>query len=116
MATNRVKETGNRLSLPVPDGTVSGDPLVIGDLPCVAVVDKSEWTTGDASVQTDGTFLLAVKGEDGSGNAAVSVGEAVYIDTDGELNVDLTNGKKFGYALEAVNSGATATIEVKIGY
>lgn len=116
MATNRVRETGNRLSLPVPDGTESGDPLVIGELPCVAVTDADAWTEGAASVQTDGTFRFPVKGEGPGGNEAVSVGEIVYIDTDGEMNTDETNGKRFGYALEAVDSGATAEIEVKVGY
>lgn len=116
MATNRVREKATRLALPVPVGTLSGDPLVLGGLPCVAVVDRSAWTEGEASVQTDGSFTLAVKGENAAGDAAIGVGDILYIDTDGELNADATNGKRFGYALEAVASGATTDIEVKIGY
>lgn len=116
MATNRVKETANRLALPVPDGTISGDPLVLGDLPCVAVTDQDEWTEGEASVQTDGSWRFEVKGEGPGGNEAISVGERIYIDTDGEMNTDETNGKPFGYALEAVASGETKEIEVKVGY
>lgn len=116
MATNRVKEKGTRLALPVPSGTVSGDALVIGALPCVAVTDRDEWTAGEASVQTDGTWTFPVKGEDAAGNAAIALGAILYIDTDGEINVDATNGKRFGYALEAVASGATVDIEVKVGY
>lgn len=116
MATNRKREKGNRLSLPVPEGTLSGDPLVIGALPCVAVVDRSAWTPDAASVQTDGTWILEVKGEGPGGNEAITLGEILYIDTDGELNTDETNGTRFGYALEPVDSGATAEIEVKVGY
>lgn len=114
MATNREKATGTRLYLTVPEGTESGDPLVIGAMPCVALTDRD--ADGKATVQTDGTFRLSVHGEDGSGNAAIALGAALYVDTDGELNVDATNGKRFGYALEAVGSNVTATIEVKIGY
>jgi len=33
-----------------------------------------------------------------------------------KLNKDNTNGVRFGYALAAVSSGATATIRVKLGY
>lgn len=113
MATNREKESANRLSLPVPDGTESGDPLVIGELACVAVTDKSEWTTGDASVQTDGSFKLEVVGDDGS-PAAIAAGDVVFLDS-GVLSSD-DSGDRFGYALEPVGSGETATIEVKIGY
>lgn len=116
MATNRVREHGTRLALAVPDGTVSGDPLILGGLPCVAVTDQDEWTEGEASVQTDGTWRFPVKGEGPGGNEAISVGEIIYIDTDGEMNTDETNGTRFGYALQAVESGATTEIEVKVGY
>jgi len=119
MAKNRVREDGNRLSLPVPDGTVSGSPLVLGDLPCVAVVNKSEGTTGEASVQTDGTWKLAVKGvTTGGGNSAIGVGDILYLLSTGEVskNSSGAGAKRFGYALQAVSSGATSSIEVKLGY
>lgn len=114
MATNRVREKATRLYLPVPVGTESGDPLVLGALPCVAVTDRD--ADGNASVQTDGSFTFPVVGEGSAGDAAIGVGDIVYIDTDGELNADSTNGDRFGYALEPVDSGATTDIEVKIGY
>lgn len=115
MAKNRVKEKATRLSLPVPDGTKSGDPLVIGQLPCVAVVDKSAWTVGDASVQTDGSWSFNVHGLDSGGNHALAVGDLVYLQNDGTLSAN-TGGKRFGYVLAAVNSGATTLTEVKVGY
>lgn len=111
MAKNRRKEKATRLALPVPDGTVSGDPLVIGDLPCVAVTDESEWTEDEASVQTDGSFVFDVFAD----NAAIDPGDIVYLQNDGSISDD-NGGKRFGYALEAVSNGATTGIEVKIGY
>jgi predicted RecA/RadA family phage recombinase len=119
MAKNRKRESGRRLSLPVPVGTLSGTPLVLGDLPCVAVVNRDEWTTGEASVQTDGTWSLAVKGvTTGGGNSAIGVGDILYLLSTGEVskNSSGAGAKRFGYALEAVSSGATKTIEVKCGY
>ena len=56
---------------------------------------------------------MSVTGADGSGDAAVSVGAVIYDDS-GTLNVDSTNGTEFGVALEAVASGATATINVRL--
>lgn len=119
MAKNRKRERAEHLELPVPVGTLSGTPLVLGDLPCVAVTDKDRWTTGDASVQCDGSFKLAVKGvTTGGGNSAIAVGQILYLLTGGEISANSSGAgaKRFGYALEPVGSGATTTIEVKIGY
>lgn len=124
MATNRVYERGNQLKV-APDlcanATVaSGDPVAVGQLPGVALTDGDDTVAngGEATVQFDGVFDLEVVGtsDDGTTGAAIGVGDIVYIDTDGTLNVDATNGIRFGYALEAVSSGATTTIKVKVGY
>jgi predicted RecA/RadA family phage recombinase len=109
MALNRVREHATRLALPVPDGTESGAPLVIGSLPCVAVTDQDEWTEGEASVQTDGSWRLEV-------GVATDVGDEIFWH-DGNpdtLNKTASGGKHFGYALEA--QGAGGVIEVKVGY
>lgn len=124
MADNRELETGNRLSLNVSavNGSgagnlvKSGDPFTIGDLPCVALTDEST-STGLATCQTDGVFRLNVHGFNASTAAAVSAGAIVYWDDSaGELNLDSSSGKRFGYALEAVSAGATTEILVKVGY
>lgn len=117
MATNEVFEPVGKLSLPVPDGTEAGDALLVFDLiPAVALTDEGAGGNADdhatCAINPAWVFDIPVKGEDGAGNAAVSVGEVVYVDTDGEINVDLTNGTVFGIALEAVSSGATTTIRV----
>ena len=123
MATNRELAEGNQIVLDVSavngSGTgnlvESGDPGAVGQIPFVALGDENT-TSGEASVQTDGVYRLAVYGHDGSSNAAVAAGDIVYWDnTNGELDVD-TGGVRFGYALEAVTSGATTTINVKVGY
>ncbi|MTI82590.1 MAG: DUF2190 family protein [Firmicutes bacterium] len=114
MAKNRVFEDGRYLYVDVPADTVSGDPVVFGDIPGVAEIDRD--SAGKATIDTSGVYSLAVKGKDAAdANAAVSAGDIVYYDG-GDINLDDTNGTRFGYALEAVTSGATATIKVKIGY
>ncbi|KAB2347343.1 DUF2190 family protein [Actinomadura rudentiformis] len=124
MATNRVFEHGNQFEANVSGVTGTGasglvlsdDPVVIGQLPGVALTTEDD--DGMATIQTDGVFDLPVKGET-TVNAAVAVGDIVYYDaaaTPHKLNKDNTNGTRFGYALEAVSSGATTTIRVKVGY
>lgn len=123
MADNRELETGNRLSLDVSGvngsgvGNLvkSGDPFAVGQIPCVALTDED--SAGLATCQTDGVFRLDVHGFNASTATAVTAGAIVYWDDSaGELNVDSTNGVRFGYALEAVSSGATTEINVKVGY
>lgn len=116
MATNRkFKGVPITRDLAVPSGAVSGQPVVDGQIPGVCLIDRK--TDGRATVQLDGTFLLSVKGIDGSGNAAVAEGDILYhtlADTP-PLSKKAT-GVRFGYAEAAVVSAATTTIPVKIGY
>ena len=124
MATNRIFEKGTQLSVVpdlAPNATVaSGDPVAVGQLPGVALTDADDTVAsgGECTVQFDGVFDLEVVGtsDDGTTGAAIAVGDIVFLDTDATLNVDTTNGIRFGYALEAVASGATTTIRVKVGY
>jgi predicted RecA/RadA family phage recombinase len=117
MAKNRVHAVGTHLSLAASDPTTpaSGDPVVVGQLPGVALAD--EHADGTTSIQTDGVFSLSVKGIDGSGNSAVAVGDIVYyVSGDTPKLSKKATGVRFGYAMATVGSGATATIAVKIGY
>lgn len=115
MALNRVLAAGNRLALPVSNTVESGDPVAVGDLPGVAVTDYRA-DDGTASVQTNGVFDLDVKAENGSGNKKVDAGDAVYLQSDGTINIKSGTGVRFGYALVDIASGDTDTIPVKIGY
>lgn len=117
MAKNRVHEHGTQLSLAATDPATpaSGDPVVVGQLPGVALT--AERADGTTSIQTDGVFSLSVKGVDGVGNSAVAVGDLIYyVAADTPKLSKKATGVRFGYALEAVSSGGTSTIKVKIGY
>lgn len=117
MAANRKFPRGAALSLVATDpaAPASGDPVVVGQIPGVALT--AERTDGTTSIQLDGAFDLSVKGIDGSGNSAVAPGDILYyVAADTPKISKKATGVRFGYALEAVGSGATATIAVKVGY
>jgi len=117
VATNTKYMWSDSLPLTCTDPTTpaSNDPVVCGQIPGVALADED--SNGLTTVALNGAFDLSVKGVDGSGNSAVAAGDIIYY-TSGDtpkLNKK-TTGVRFGYALAAVSSGATATIAVKIGY
>lgn len=119
MATNRVYAHGNELSIAVthPTSPDSGQPCRVGPLTAVAVTDED--SDGLTSVQFDGVWDLPVKGADDDGNSAVSVGNPLfYVDADVDDGTGFLSKKTSGYfvgiALEAVNSGSTTTIKVKL--
>lgn len=99
-----------------PATPASGDPVMIGQIPGVALT--AERTDGTTTVATDGVWSLSVKGENNAGNVAVAVGDILYYEAGQTppVNKDNVAGIRFGYALAAVGSGATATIPVKVGY
>ena len=90
----------------------SGDPVMMGNIPGVAVTDIAA-TTGVGSVQIKGVFNLSVVGADDSGNVAVALFDDIFYDS-GVLNKDAQNGKIFGHALGTVGSGETTTIPVLV--
>ena len=120
MATNRELEDGKTIVLAptaAPHTTAkSGDHVMVGDLPGVALTDADDTVSngGECTVDLGGVYRLPVKGETTT-NAAVAAGDTLYYDA-GVLNKDNTNGKRYGYALDPVTSGATTTIRVKVGY
>lgn len=122
MALNRVFMQSERTLEFTPtasanDGANSGDPLLLGELPGVALTDATDTIAngGTVTAQLDGVFDLDVTGADASANVAVTAGDIVYYDG-GAINVDSTNGTRFGYALADVASGATTNIRVQLGY
>lgn len=130
MAKNRLYATGNKIPMNVSalNGSgaanlvLSGDPVAFGGTGASAgfgaVALTTENASGIATVQTDGVFNLAVTGKNAAdADTAVAIGAVLYWDdTPGQLNLDATNGIRFGYALGAVVGGATTTIPVKVGY
>lgn len=119
MATNYVSE-GHAIVLNVGTGKLSGDPVVVGELVGVCLTDAD--ANGDATVATMGVFRLEVVAQNyDSVNAvyvdeAINVGDALYYDASGTTPVINKNsaGVLFGYALEPVAAGLTATIPVKL--
>lgn len=112
---NFVQE-GRRLELNVGTGKKSGDPITVGEIVGVCVTDAD--ANGDAVVDTMGVYLLTVVAQNYDStnavyvNEAISVGDPLY-DDNGTLNKN-SAGVLFGYALEPVAAGATATIKVKL--
>ena len=118
MATNQVLERADQMSVvcTAPATPASGDPVLFGQRPGVALTD--ERTDGETTVKFSGSYLLSVEGANNAGNTAVAAGDILYYDAAAtvKINKDNTNGVRFGYAGAEVASGATAIIEVIIGY
>lgn len=83
-----------------------------GRLSGVAQIDAKA-STDIISVHRKGVYRLSVTGKDAAGNAAVAVGDAIFLDiASSEVNKDSLNGILIGHALATVSSGATTTIPV----
>jgi len=116
MATNRIQGKGSVLQATNGSGAdiVSGQPMLIGDqgLAGVCLEDIANAAAGSVELPPGVVFDYPVKGHNGTANAAVAVGDKVYY-TAGEAFCDVDSAATlFGYALEAVVSGATTTVEV----
>lgn len=110
MATNEVYRNADHLPLPVPSGTVSGDPVKVGSLVGVAITDRDG--DGNATVWLKGAYKLTV------GDSVTAVGAPLYVAGDGSsritsLTTTATGNTLFGYAL-ATKTAASAQIPVRI--
>lgn len=118
MATNRIFAGSDRtMKLPTASGLLSGAPYAVGQIPVVLLTDAEAASPYYATCQIlDGVFDLSVKGTTGS-DSAVAVGDIIYYTSGNTPKLDkTTTGVRFGYALEAIGSGLTDTINVKLGY
>lgn len=113
MATNIENSTRARIrkELDLGGAASSGDIVLVGELMHVLVLEDTD-ANDLATCELPGSTVvnLSCVGADGSGNAAIAVGDGIYLDT--VYNADDANGTLFGYALGAVSSGATTTIPV----
>jgi hypothetical protein len=118
MAKNEVFENADNLAVAVtqPASPVSGSPVLYGQRPGVALVDK-DTVSGLTTCTFKGQYLLSVKGVDAGGNAAVAEGDLLYyVAGDTPVLSKKVAGVRFGYAGGAIASGQTATIPVTLGY
>lgn len=116
MATNRKFAHGAPLSVAVASPTVSGDPVVLGSMGGGVALTDYDADTGKATVDWEGVYELSVAAINAGGNSAVVAGTPLYY-TAGDtpkLNKK-TTGVFFGWALEAIDAGETATIMVRLG-
>jgi hypothetical protein len=116
MAQNQKFGKGDQLMLTVASGVTAGDPCAIGaSLMGIALNDRGTDATGKSTVKFSGVFTLSVKGTGVNGDIAIAIGDPVYFtnaDTP-KLNAKAT-GMFVGFALGAVVSGATTSIDVLI--
>lgn len=122
MATNLHMNDGRYITgaATQPATPVSGSPVLLGQIPGVALTGEAEGgnAAGEITIDTGGVYNLSVEGVNNGGNSAVAIGDIIYYEAgeDPPLNKDSVSGVRFGYALGTVGSGLTATIPVKIGY
>jgi hypothetical protein len=117
MADTDVFYPGDFIPYTVGASVAKGTPVVLGASKMPGITETATASSGTqvATVRTKGVVKVSVKGVDGSGNAAIAVGALIRFtvgDTP-KLNVKAT-GSAWGVALEAVGSGETATIKVKL--
>lgn len=103
------------IALPVPAGTKSGDPVIVGGIVGVAETDRAatDGTTGVhtgpslpdgyASVAVDGTYSLPVA------DAVAAAGTAIYIPAaGGALTTTATSNVLFGRTVPVIDKGVAS--------
>lgn len=100
-----------------PGTPTSGQPVRLGSLTGIALVDESDGGNASGYTSVDfgpGEWDLSVVGADDAGSSAVAVGEPLYyVDADHPRLSKKASGRFFGVAMETVNSGGTATVKVQ---
>lgn len=94
---NEAVVPASELSLPVPVGTVSGDPVKVGSLVGVCATDRGaggNLATHASVLMDDRAYVLDVDG------AITGVGQPIYIITaDNTLTVTATSNTLFGHTV-----------------
>lgn len=131
MAKNIIFDLGNPLHLPVPAGTKSGDPVVVGDFVGVALTDRANITGVDAFDQATGlpnpAFNLGGGNVHGEATvkrngvaeftvdfAVATVGLPIYITPAGALTATAAGNKRFGLSY-TTKAAAAGPLRVVVG-
>ena len=103
MSTNEIYEASDPLPAPVPAGTKSGDPVRIGGLNGIAIVNRAAASTGP--LNADGSLNTAYNrgGGNADGNASVKYSGAF------KLSVTSTAAPTYGQAIYLAAAGLTTT-------
>lgn len=115
MATNEVFRDADKLSLPVPDGTLSGAPVRVGAFTTGlnGVTETSEGGAGNAEGYA--TVWLSGGHEVPVGTTtALAVGAPVYITSGNALTPTATGNQLFGHALTAKGTTAGVLVVVRV--
>lgn len=96
MAKNQRYTHADHISLPVPEGTASGDPVRVGAIAGVAQTDRRP--DGTATVWLDGSYDVEVAG-------ALTAGQTVYITSAGALTATAGTNNPFGSAITDKGTG-----------
>ncbi|WP_341394060.1 DUF2190 family protein [Arthrobacter sp. G119Y2] len=108
MAKNQRQRHALHITVPVPAGVKSGQPVKVGQICGVAIIDRE--ADGTATLWLDGSYDLPVAG------AVATFGAPVYIKADNTLTATATGNFLFGTALGTKGAG-TGSLEVApIGY
>ena len=108
MALNQRYPNALHISIPVPEGVKSGEPVQVGNINGVAQIDRE--ADGTATVWLDGSWDIEVTG------ALATVGLPVYITDERTLTATAADGTPWGIAL-ATKAAAAAPVEVvPLGY
>jgi hypothetical protein len=111
MAKNLGRVHALHISLPVPEGTKSGDPVLGGGvLPGTAITDRGAGGNipDEASVHRDGSWRHLVDG------AVTSKGQKIYLAPGSTTLVTTATGNTlWGYALE-LKAAAVGRIEIAV--
>lgn len=112
MSLNQVYEIASPLHVPVPAGTKSGDPVLLGgNLPGCALTTRD--ANGEATVKFEGGWRFKVIAKNGAGNSAIAVGDKIFIEAEGKLS-KIATGTLFGFAVEPAAAGSEGEIVVKL--
>ncbi|GEM_PF-1836793 len=108
---NNYVAKGDTVTLTAPAALDSGDVFQVGTIIAVAVADAE--SGAEVEGKRTGVFDLSVKGINDDGGSAVSIGDHLYfVNGDTPKVSKKISGNFAGFAMETVDSGTTATINV----